>query len=132
MRPTFVRNLAEFVVKAVPEADAVIMAPSSRDDAKPYADAILKRLNSSSDLSERLSRTGKVKAADAETTGEMLVQDLTYRGAGDEPGIKSLVIVDETFATGKTVAAMLAVLRANGLPVHEDCKVTVATALKVE
>src|ERR1700733_5741575 len=59
MRPTFVRNLAEFVAKAVPEADAVIMAPSSRDDAKPYADAVLRRLSSSSDLSERLSRTGK-------------------------------------------------------------------------
>jgi hypothetical protein len=27
MRPTLVRNLAEFVAKGVPEADAVIMAP---------------------------------------------------------------------------------------------------------
>jgi predicted amidophosphoribosyltransferase len=45
---------------------------------------------------------------------------------------KSLVIVDETYGTGKSVAATLKVLRENGLQHSDKCKITIAVALKVK
>jgi orotate phosphoribosyltransferase-like protein len=46
--------------------------------------------------------------------------------AGGECGIKSLLIVDESVSSGRTIAAVLAHLRRAGLP--KDCIVYVAAA----
>jgi len=132
MRQTYANQLAATVAAAVPDADALITPPSSRDDVKPYRDAILKRLPKLIDLSEGVSREGKVKAAQNDTTLEQLINDFAYKPTGREKQIKSLVIVDETIGTGKTVATTLHHLRAAGLPIAENCKVTIAIALWVK
>jgi predicted amidophosphoribosyltransferase len=132
MESTYSMRLAEFVATAVPDADAIIQIPSSRDDADPYLLKLLTRIKSLENLSGSITRAGKVKAADDDTTVEQLVADLTYRATGKEVEIRSLVILDETYGTGKSVAALLQVLRANGLRGPSECKVTVAVALKVK
>ena len=46
----------------------------------------------------------------------MILQDLDYVQDGAEKDIKSLVVVDEIVADGKTAAAMQNHLRIHGLP----------------
>lgn len=132
MLPTNSIRLADLVAAVVPDADALIMIPSSRDDAKPYFQKILGRLKSPADLSAAMTRAGKVKEADAETTIEKIAADMSYRPTGGESEIKSLIIVDETYGTGKSVAATLKVLRENGLQHGDKCKITIAVALRVK
>ncbi len=69
-------------------------------------------------------------AADNDTTLDQVIEEYVYAPTGSEPTTKSLLILDETVGSGKTAAAILHHLRAAGLP--SDCKVTIATALKVE
>jgi len=112
---------------AVPDGetfDAVVSPPSSRDDAIPYREACIKR-GKMRDLSQRFTRKGAVKAATADTLQEM-IGEFVYEPGGDEKSITSLLIVDESLASGRSAAAVLHYLRTAGLP--ETCKVTVAVA----
>jgi hypothetical protein len=123
MLPTYSNRLADLVTAVAPDADALIMIPSSRDDAKPYVRQILGRLNSPADLSTAMTRAGKVKEADGETTIERIAADMSYSPTGGE---------FETYGTGKSVTATLKVLRENGLEHSDKCKITIAVALKVK
>jgi hypothetical protein len=127
MVPIYASQLAGLVATEVPDADAIIAAPSSRTDVDPYRAAIVRRSSGLLDLSSSMTRSGSVKAADNETTLEQVIESFSYKATGKEGSLNSLVIVDETVGRGKTVAAMLHHLRAAGLP--EDCKVTVVVAL---
>jgi hypothetical protein len=127
MVSTFAWQLASQVVAAVPNRCSLITPPSSRNDSQPYVDAILldrPLLN----LSAQMSRKYGVRAATA-TSLQQLIDEFEYRPSGKEPSIKSLLIVDETIASGRTVHAVLHHLLREGLPI--DCEVTAVTALLV-
>ena len=107
----------------VPDFDAAVSPPSSRQDADPYRDSIL-RDTKVRDLTPNLSRNGDAKASDNKATVQDVIDEFVYKPDGSENSIKSLLIVEESTAEGKTVAAFLHHLRAAGLT--ESCSITIA------
>jgi hypothetical protein len=132
MLPTHAKRLATFVAQIVPDAEALVVPLSSRDDTSPYLKAILEKQPSLLDLSAGLSRRENLKAGDNRTSLEDMIDSLAYKPTGYESKIKSILIVDETVGTGKTAAAILHHLRASGLAFADKCRVTIVTALKVQ
>ena len=108
--------------------DAVVCAPSKDTDVIPYFRAVLERLPLR-DISKNLTRKEEKKASRPETTVDDMIEEFVYTPDGREPNIRSILIVDESVATGKTIAAILHHLRAAGLP--EDAKIAVAACVKM-
>lgn len=102
--------------------DAVVSPPSKRADADIYRETILRQAEVP-DLTGGFSRKGKVSAATASTVNDV-VDEFDYKPYGSEAGIKALLIVDDSVASGTTIAAVLRHLREAGLP--ENCVITVA------
>jgi predicted amidophosphoribosyltransferase len=128
MESFYGQQLAALVGSEVPDLDAVVSPPSSRPDATPYRNAVL-RERSAHDLTHNFSRKGKVKVGNNDTTLQQAVDEMIYTRDGRESGLKSLLIVDESIASGKTVAAVLHHLRTAGL--SKECKVTVVAWARV-
>jgi uracil phosphoribosyltransferase len=124
----YAEQLATEVVSVIAAPDAVVKPPSRRDDADVYLDAIV-QLTGARTLGG-FSRKGAFRAGDSSTTLEDMIYELDYLPDGKEHEIKSIVIVDETVADGKTAAAMLHHLRKHGL--SEAAQVTLATWVKVK
>lgn len=121
-------ELAAQVKGEVSDFDAVVSPPSSRPDANPYREAVL-RDSSAHDLTSHFLRKGKIKVGHKDITLEQAIDEMIYTGDGTESGIKSLLIVDESIASGKTVAAVLHHMRKAGLP--KGCKLTVVAWARV-
>lgn len=113
----------------IPANSAILKPPSSRTDADAYLSAVLAANANLIDISERMTRKGKIKAATANSLGAV-IKELNYAPKGDEATFNDLYILDETVGTGRTVAAILYHLCNAGL--REDCRVVVATALWVD
>lgn len=128
MKRTYAVQLAAEVKRHVPDFDAVISPPSSRPDAEPYRDAVLYG-SKARDISQNFSRKGKVKIGHDDTTLEQAIDELVYTADGAESGIKSLLIVDESSASGRTAAAVLHHIREAGLTA--SCEVTVVVWAKL-
>jgi hypothetical protein len=124
MEKTNAERLAQIVRTKMSPFDTVFSPPSRRADADVYRGAILAD-SRALDLSSRFSRKSKIKAATAETLND-LFGEFEYTAAGDEAKIKSLLVVDESFASGRTVATCLRLLRQAGL--STDCTVRAAVA----
>lgn len=120
----YARKLSSTVTTAEIPFDAVVSPPSSRDDATPYREAIVGN-SDICDLTTGFSRKGAVRAATACSVDE-IVDEFEYAAAGCESRIKSLLIVDESIASGRTVAAILVHLRRVGLPTEAQVSVAVA------
>jgi hypothetical protein len=114
MEKHYASLLAALVKCEIPDFDAVVSPPSSRPDAMPYREAVL-RNTSAHDLTRHFSRKGKVKIGHNDTTLDQAIDEMIYARDGTEPDIESLLIVDESIASGKTVAAMLHHMRQAGL-----------------
>lgn len=108
--------------------DAIVMAPSSRNDAEPYFEAL--KQTAAIDCTSRFSRTNTARAGESTTTLTDLLQAIEYEREGDESELKSLLIVDDVFSSGKTVRALVSKLRDAGL--QPDCRIVVAVPLLVE
>jgi glutamine phosphoribosylpyrophosphate amidotransferase len=107
--------------------DAVLSPPSSLpNQAEPYLKAIKAKHAGAVDLTSRFTRTGNARAGQGASVCDV-AKGLNYLPAGDERNIRRLVIVDDTFNTGTTAAAVVKVLRQQGLA--EDCEVIVASPL---
>lgn len=128
MANTYAYILGKEVHSEILEFDAVMSPPSSRNDTKPYREAIAPNRNVV-DLSRNFTRKGSVKIGEDQTTLEQAIDELMYSPLGSEHTIKSLIIVDESIATGKTVAAVLHHLRGASLP--SSCAITVAVWQKL-
>lgn len=122
MERIYACRLADAVLAEVGHVDAILTPPSSRADAEPYRDAISMRLQAR-DLTDRFDRKGIVRASEAASLDD-LVAEFIYEPDGDEGDIKTLLIIDESIASGKTVASLLTHLRLSGLSI--DCRVMVA------
>ena len=109
--------------------DAIVCPPSSGNDAQPYREAILRRWPVS-DFTDTFSRMGQIKAQKIETTVDDLVErEFIHAPNGLEPSIKSILIVDEAIATGKSAAALIELLRRAGMPA--DARVSIAVCSKM-
>jgi hypothetical protein len=113
----------------VAAGSVILTPPSSRTDAKAYLDAVLTHHPGLKNISTRMTRKGKVKAATAQSIGSV-IREFDYNPQGDESAFKAVYILDETVGTGRTIASMLYHLCKAGLP--KDCKVVVVTALWVD
>lgn len=122
MAPHYARQLADAIASCGLAFDAVVVAPSQRQDVAPYIAEISDRMGLP-DLSAGFARRGNVKAATAASVEEV-VAEFGYQPNGAEANIRSLLIVDDSVATGKTISAMLYHLRKAGL--SQDCDATVA------
>ncbi len=130
---TSYRNMACFYARLLADEvhdktkfDSVVSPPSTRADAMVYRESILESILPNSnvpDLSGGFSRKERAKAASASSLEE-IVDEFVYKADGHEATIESLLIVDDSIASGKTIAAMLHHLRKAGLPL--DCMITVA------
>lgn len=105
----------------------VVAPPSSNDLAKPYLSAILER-SSAIDLTPRFTRAGAIRSSDdpSPTLAE-LAASIAYAPRSDESGLNSLLFIDDVFASGRTLAALLLHLRTSGLPAN--CTVHAAAPL---
>ncbi|MCH4561084.1 phosphoribosyltransferase [Mesorhizobium jarvisii] len=122
----YVDELAELIESAGLQYDAVVSPPSSRTDAVPYRDKLLR--TGVLDLSDRFKRVDGISAGHGATVDE-LIAATEYAAAGDEGDISSLLFVDDSVSKGTTIAAILHHLRKAGLPL--DCKIVVATAVRL-
>lgn len=96
------------------EVGLAIRPPSSRNDADPYLAAILRDHPAATDASPYLERVGDVRAGE-DPTVEALMGSWRLQ---DVPGLESfsdLLVVDDVFSRGTTVAAVVRVLRDAGL-----------------
>ena len=128
MKEFLAQLLAAKVKAEMPTFDSVVSPPSSRSDAEAYRQAVL-RDRSVPDLTSRFSRKGKVKIGDNNTTLDQAVDELVYSSTGTESGIHSLLIVDKSIASGKTVAAVLHHMRQAGL--RKDCRITIVVWARI-
>lgn len=122
MAPIYAARLAQSAIQEKPHFDAIVSPPSERADADVYRNDLIGRTEAL-DLTERFSRKGKVKASTASSAQE-IIDEFDYAPQGDEHKIRSLLIVDESVASGKTIVAVLEHLRRAGLP--ENCNIMVA------
>lgn len=103
--------------------DAIVSPPSSFKHAEPFRAFLTDRARM--DLTGRFHRSAPVRSGEGATVTE-ITSAMTYVRGGDESSIHSLLIVDESFHTGRTIAGILSHLRDAGLP--EDCRVVLACA----
>lgn len=130
---TVVPKLQQALVQEIEAAgiqfDAIASPPSSGDDAVPYREAILKRWPVV-DFTDTFTRRGKFKAQTTTTTIDDLVQhEFVHVPNGREPSIRSILIVDESVATGKSAAALIRLLRRAGMPA--DAQTCIAVCSKM-
>lgn len=95
--------------------DAVAAPPSSRLWAGPYLDAA-KKLHAAVDLTPRFTRSGSVRSSEPTTSLDEVVASLSYKPGGDESAFRSILFIDDVIASGKTVAAIVRLLRQHGVP----------------
>lgn len=127
--PIFTQELADLARQEVPSFDAIVSPPSGRSDAAPYRSAILNG-QKTTDLTKAFTRQDKFKALKGNTTVDDMVTEFVYTPTGNEAEIKSLLVVDESISTGKTVAAVLHHLRKAALP--DGCKIWTAVWAKLK
>lgn len=120
--PRYSIQLADLVANGEADFDAIARAPSSREDGVPYHERVQERLQLK-DLTDQFSKSEAIKSAEPDTSPDDVISGISYRATGDESAIRSLLIVDDSIATGSTISAMLHHLERAGL---RDCKVTVA------
>lgn len=129
MVPTYKGKLAQSIEESRFEFDAIVRAPSNSDDVQPYYDVVSKRWPVH-DLSKNITRKGMVKASANETTVEDLTDsEFAYMPDGEEPNLRSVLIIDESCSTGKTIAAVQELLWRAGMP--KDARVVAAVCCKM-
>ena len=107
--------------------DATVSPPSSTTSAKAYLKPIAARARAT-DWSGRFEPIKDVKSSgDPPPALDELIASLSYKRGKDEGSATSLLFVDDVFATGRTLAAVLHHLRQAGLP--RICKIGAAAPL---
>ncbi|MER8895927.1 hypothetical protein [Mesorhizobium sp. M0676] len=118
----------ELLSQKVPGPVTAVLSPPSDFawQAEPYREAIKRKFPNAIDLTPAMTRPGQFRAGKGATV-DQVVSGLSYQPQGTENGIEQLVIVDDTFTTGTTAAAIVLLLREHGLP--EECDVILACPL---
>lgn len=122
----YTQILTHNVLELKGDYDAVIKAPSSQKDADPYFNDIQSKLNLD-DRSNQFSKNETIKAA--ESSPEEVFKAMRFETRGDEHELNSILIVDESFASGSTVDAIVRRLVEAGAP--NELQVHIAVALRI-
>jgi len=122
------RTYFAMLATAIPgPVDAILSPPSGMTwQAEPYRRAIADVYPKAVDLTDAVSRTGEARAGKGASIKEV-VAHLLYKSSGREKEFRRLVIVDDTFTTGTTTAAIVSLLASHGL--SKACEVIVACPL---
>ncbi|MGO9362373.1 MAG: hypothetical protein ACLP02_02790 [Rhodomicrobium sp.] len=111
MTRTWSHQLASHIEGPV---EAVVSPPSSRPYlAEPYRNAIRNKFAAAVDLTPRLTRSCEYFSGEGATFDAMM-QAVSYESTGAEPQYRTLVIVDDILATGRTAALVVCKVRAAG------------------
>ena len=106
--------------------DLVVCCPSSRDDARFYwrrlAASVLRNRNDFLDLSDCFLKERGFKMGSAGSL-EQARAKIACNFDGALAGIRDVLLVDDVWASGKTVGLLVSLLAAKGLP--EEAQVTV-------
>jgi hypothetical protein len=119
----FTTQFAELLVE---QFDTVLSPPSRYKHAAPYRDAYLNKFHGTVDLTWSFHSAKSVLAGESPSL-EDLIGDIEFVSSGNVSTIKTLLIIDDIFSRGRTVAAVLTHLHQAGLP--KTCKVEVACPL---
>ncbi len=111
------------------EFDCILSPPSRYEFASFYKTQFLENGNSKVDISDRITKISSVTSGENEVSIHELYESLSYSQQGDEADWASVLIVDDIYATGKTVGSILARLREAGL--HSNAIITVAAPLRI-
>lgn len=104
--------------------DAVISPPSEMAwQAEPYRAQIIAAHSIAIDLTTAIARTGNSRAGEGASLDDML-DGLRYQPTGGEKEFQRVAIVDDTFNSGTTAAAIVSLLRQHGL--SDKCEVIFA------
>jgi predicted amidophosphoribosyltransferase len=106
----------------------MVSPPSGRLDSAAYGKAIL-RQRTIPDLSSNFSRKNLISAATSQSLDEV-INEFSFGGYDAIADIKSILIYDDVFGRGRTIAAIIHHLHQAGL--SKDCCITAAVALKVK
>jgi len=110
---------------------ALIVPPSSRDDARPYAEALLKAGIAIIDLSDCVQRiNSSFRAGEAVSFEDVCSSIKVIQEPPTEP-FGSLVVVDDVLSSGRSVAAVVLALRNSGF-ILQSTEIFVAAVLSVE
>lgn len=123
MKKIWAYRLGSELYNHIKTEDVLISPPSSSNDTDVYRDAIRAKISSASDAGT-FTRHGNTKASAASTIEEM-IGEFACSPAGNEDDFRSIVILDESVASGKTISATLFHLRKAGLP--KDCRIIFVT-----
>lgn len=122
------QKYCKMLAEAVPGPFDAVLSPPSRMawQAEPYRKAIVAANEGAVDLTTALSRTGEARAGEG-ASFEQVLGGLSYKPTGQEKNFRRVGIIDDTFTTGTTAAAIVALLKQHGLP--DECEVIVACPL---
>jgi glutamine phosphoribosylpyrophosphate amidotransferase len=109
--------------------DAVASPPSTRTDAAPYREKFAGI--ASIDITERFSRRAPFKAGTSNDLDEVRAS-MSYASAGDESNLRSILIVDDILASGRTVSGMVSHLREAGASYLNEIYVAAPLWLPIE
>ena len=126
---THVEQLSRNVGSLKQDFEIILTPPGSQDSALPYLERISRDLNVR-DISYRFSKANyEIRAGDAGTDFETLLNNTIYVSGNDEETLQTIIIVDDVLASGKTVDVILQTLHDNGAPT--SMKVVVAVPLRI-
>ena len=110
---------------------ALVAPPSSRNDAQPYADALLDAGIASVDLSCCVSRIDSSFRAGESASFEEVRSSIEVVLKPQDHSFDSLVVIDDVLSSGRSVAAVVLALRDSGF-ILNSTQVFVAAVLSVE
>ena len=134
LRPQYERmeaSYADRLASMVRTSPRYVFTPPSRYRfASVYLEACKSKNPGGLDISRRFQRLHSgVVASENNITARDVYRSLAYHSAGDEPDIKSILMVDDVVAGGKTTRATFTHLVEAGMP--NDANVTVACLLRI-
>lgn len=104
----------------------LVVVPSSGSDADIYREHVMCNFKHR-DISEGFSKAPHYKASENADHPKRTLEAITYNADGTEKQIKHLVVLDDIFATGATVDAVVNRLHQAGMP--KNTQITVVAPL---
>jgi hypothetical protein len=129
--PVIIKDfLAAFEDRCVQHA-ALIVPPSSRNDARPYANALLDSGIASVDLSYCVKRIDSSFRAGKTRSFEEVCSSIEVVQEPQSDSFGSLIVVDDVLSSGRSVAAVVLALLNSGF-ILNSTEIFVAAVLSVE
>lgn len=130
-RPGVIQDLlTAFSDRGVQHA-ALVVPPSSRDDARPYADALLEAGIAKVDLSSFVKRIDSSFRAGQSQSFEEVRSSIEVVQLPNASAFNSLIVVDDVLSSGRSVAAVVIALQESGL-ILDSTPVFVAAVLSIK